>query len=202
MPFDKEKLQTAAAGAQARVSDKLGDVWWSLLVRGLLAVALGIAAIFWPKATLELLVRLIGLYVLFDGIVSLVGAFRARELSAYLVPGLISVVIGVILLFWPDVTGRLLLIIVGIWALFQGATLFWAGRQADANDPERGLAMTIGAVAAIAGVIFVVWPGAGSVAISWVIGIAALLIGALLIYLAQRVQQAAKRVDNLGRGGA
>jgi uncharacterized membrane protein HdeD (DUF308 family) len=202
MPLDKEKLQSAAAGAQARVSDKLGDVRWSLLVRGLLAIALGIAAIFWPKATLELLVRLVGLYVLFDGIVSLVAAFRAREFSAYLVPGLISVLIGVILLFWPDVTGRLLLTIVGIWALFQGASLFWAGRQADASDPERGLAMTIGAIAAIAGVIFVVWPGAGSVAISWVVGIAALLIGALLVYLAQRVQQAAKRVDNLGRGGA
>jgi uncharacterized membrane protein HdeD (DUF308 family) len=57
-------------------------------------------------------------------------------------------------------------------------------------------------VAAIAGVIFVVWPSAGSVAISWVIGVAAILIGSLLIYLAQRVQQAAKRVDNLGRGSA
>jgi len=202
MPLDREKLQAAAAGAQARVSDKLDDVWWSLLVRGLLAVALGVAAILWPKATLELLFRLVGLYVLFDGIVSLVGAFRARELSTYLVPGLVSVVIGVILLFWPDVTGRLLLIVLGIWALFQGATLFWTGRRADANDPERGLAMTIGAVAAIAGMIFVLWPGTGSVAISWVIGIAALLIGALLIYLAQRVRQAAKRVDTLGRGGA
>ena len=55
MPLDRKKLQTAAARAQDRVSDKLGDVWWALLVRGLLAVALGIAAIFWPKATLELL---------------------------------------------------------------------------------------------------------------------------------------------------
>jgi len=200
MPLDQEKLQTAAAGAKARISDKLGDVWWSLLVRGLLAVALGIAAIFWPKATLELLIRLIGLYVLFDGIVSLVGAFRARELGAYLVPGLISVAVGAVLLFWPDVTGRLLLIIVGIWALFQGVTFFWGGRQADPNDPERSLAMTIGGVAAIAGVILVIWPGTASVAISWVIGIAALLVGALLIYLAQRVRQAAKRVDNLGRG--
>jgi len=200
MPLDQEKLQTAAAGAKARISDKLGDVWWSLLVRGLLAVALGIAAIFWPKATLELLIRLIGLYVLFDGIVSLVGAFRARELGAYLVPGLISVAVGAVLLFWPDVTGRLLLIIVGIWALFQGVTLFWGGRQADPNDPERSLAMTIGGVAAIAGVILLIWPSTASVAISWVIGIAALLVGALLIYLAQRVRQAAKRVDNLGRG--
>ena len=200
MPLDKEKLRTAAAGAQARISDKLGDVWWSLLVRGLLAVALGIAAIFWPKATLELLVRLVGLYVLFDGIVSLVGAFRARELGAYLVPGLISVAVGAVLLFWPDVTGRLLLIIVGLWALFQGVTFFWGGRQADPTDPERSLAMTIGGVAAFAGVILLIWPGTASVAISWVIGIAALLVGALLIYLAQRVRQAAKRVDNLGRG--
>ena len=62
--------------------------------------------------------------------------------------------------------------------------------------------MTIGGVAAIAGIILVVWPGTGSVAISWVIGIAALLIGLLLIYLAQRVRQAAERVDSLGRGGA
>ena len=200
MPLDKDKLQTAAAGAQARISDKLGDVWWSLLVRGLLAVALGIAAMFWPKATLELLVRLVGLYVLFDGIVSLVGAFRAQELGAYLVPGLISVAIGAILLFWPDITGRLLLIIVGIWALFQGVTLFWAGRQADANDPERSLAMSIGGVAAIAGVILVIWPGTASVAISWVIGIAALLVGALLILLASRVREGAKRVADLGRG--
>jgi uncharacterized membrane protein HdeD (DUF308 family) len=202
MPLDKGQLQAAAAGAKARVSDKLGEIWWSLLVRGLLAVILGIAAIFWPKATLELLVRLVGLYVLFDGIFSLLAAFRARELGAYLVSGLISVAVGGILLFWPDVTGRLLLIIVGLWALFQGVSLFWAGWQTDANDPERSLIMTIGAVAAIAGVILVVWPAAGSVAISWVIGIVALLVGALLLYLAQRVRQAAKRIDNLGGGTA
>jgi uncharacterized membrane protein HdeD (DUF308 family) len=60
--------------------------------------------------------------------------------------------------------------------------------------------MTIGAVAAIAGVILIVWPGTASVAISWVIGIAALLVGALLIFLASRVRQAAQRVADLGRG--
>jgi uncharacterized membrane protein HdeD (DUF308 family) len=200
MSLDNERLQAAAARAQTRVTAKLGDVWWSLLVRGFLAVGLGIAAIFWPRDTLEFLVRLVGLYVLFDGIVSLVGAFRARELSAYLVPGLISIVIGGILLFWPDITERLLLIIVGIWALFQGLPLFWTGRQADPDDPERSLAMTIGGTAAIAGVILVIWPGTGSVAISWVIGIAALLIGGLLIYLASRVRQASMRLSDLGRG--
>lgn len=200
MPLDKERLQTAAAGAQARVGEKLSDVWSSLLIRGLLAVALGVAAIFWPKGTLELLVRIVGLYVLFDGIVTLVGAVRTREISAYLVPCLISIVIGGALLFWPDVSGRLLLILVGIWALLQGANLWWTGWQADADDPDRSLAMTVGGVAAIAGLVLLIWPSPSSVAISWLIGIAALVIGALLIYMASRVRQAAKRVSGLGRG--
>jgi len=199
MTIDKEQLQAAATGARVRISDKLGDVWWSFFIRGLLAVALGIAALFWPKATLALLIRLIGLYVLFDGVLSLLAAFRARELGAYLVPGLISVAIGLILLFWPDVTGRLLLVIVGLWAVFQGVILFLAGRRADMNDPDRGLAITIGAVAAIAGLILVIWPGTGVITISWLIAIVALSIGALLIFLGLRLRQVEKRVENLNR---
>jgi uncharacterized membrane protein HdeD (DUF308 family) len=199
MELDKEKLQNVATQARDRLSDKLGDVWWFLLIRGLLAVAVGVAALFWPKATLVLLIRLIGLYVLFDGIVSLFGVYRTRELGSNLASGLISVVIGVILLFWPDVTGRLLLVIVGIWALIQGGVLFLAGRQTEANDPERSLKMTIGVGAAIVGLILFIWPGTGAVAISWAIGIAALLIGALLIYLALRLRQVNQRVDNLKR---
>ncbi|MGD9920363.1 MAG: HdeD family acid-resistance protein [Pseudorhodoplanes sp.] len=199
MPLDNEKLQLAATRAQHRVIDKLGDVWWSLLVRGLLVAALGIAAIIWPKSTLELLVRLVGLYLSFDGIVSLVAAFRARDLKTYLAPGLISVLVGGVLLFWPDVTGRLLLIIVGLWAVLQGATLLWAGYDADANDPDRSLAMTVGGIVALVGVILVLWPGTGAVTISWLIGLAALVIGGLLIFLASRVRQAANRVADLGR---
>jgi len=199
MTIDKEQLQAAATGARVRISDKLGDVWWSFFIRGLLAVALGIAALFWPKATLALLIRLIGLYVLFDGVLSLLAAFRARELGAYLVPGLISVAIGLILLFWPDVTGRLLLVIVGLWAVFQGVILFLAGRRADMNDPDRGLAITIGAVAVIAGLILVIWPGTGVITISWLIAIVALSIGALLIFLGLRLRQVEKRVENLNR---
>ena len=199
MTIDKEQIQDAASGIKVRISDKLGDVWWSLLARGLLAAALGIAALFWPNSTLALLIRLIGLYVLFDGIVNLFGAFRARVLSAYLAPGLISVALGAILLFWPDVTSRLLLVIVGIWALFQGVILFFAGRQADANDPDRGLAIATGAAAAIVGLVLVIWPGTGVVTISWLIAIAALLIGALLIYLALRLRKVEIRVEHLKR---
>jgi uncharacterized membrane protein HdeD (DUF308 family) len=199
MAIDKQRLQGAAIRARAGISNKLGDLGWFLLVRGLLAVALGIAALFWPRATLVLLIRLIAFYVLFDGIVSLVGVFRGRDVGATLVPGIISIFVGLILLLWPDVTARSLLVVVGVWALLQGAILFLAGRQADPNDPERGPTMAIGTGAAVVGLVLAIWPATGAVTISWVVGIAALLLGALLIYLALRLRRVDKRIDSLGR---
>ncbi|MDJ0955429.1 MAG: DUF308 domain-containing protein [Arenicellales bacterium] len=199
MTLDRDQLQVAAASAKHYVSDRLGDVWWAFLVRGILAAGLGIVALFWPKATLVLLIRLVGIFVLFDGVVGLVGALRARNIGSYLVPGLVTVAVGVILLFWPDVTGRWLLIILGVWALFQGTVLFLAGRQADPNDPDRGLTIAMGSVVAVIGLILVIWPGTGVVTISWIIAIVALLVGAFFIFLAMRLRGIEHRVQKLGR---
>lgn len=199
MAVDYEPLQTASAGARARLRDRYSEVWWSLLIRGLLATALGLAALIWPSATLALLVTLIGLYVLFDGIFSLIGSFRARVLGAYLVPGLISVAIGLVLLFWPGVTARFLMVIVGVWALFQGVVLFMAGRQGDPTDPDRGLTITIGVAAAVIGIVLIIWPGTGVVTISWIIALAALVIGGLLLSLALRLRRAEKSVASMHR---
>ena len=93
MALDREQLQYTATGARIRISDKLSDVWWSLLIRGLLAIGLAIALFFWPQATLALFIRLIGLYVLFDGVLYLMFALRIRAFGAYLVPGLIIIAI-------------------------------------------------------------------------------------------------------------
>ena len=195
MALDKEPLQPAAAGARYRLNDRLGDIWWSLMIRGLLALALAIAALFWPQATLSLLFRLVGLYVLLDGALNLLWAFRNGEVGAYLVPGLISLIIGAVLLFWPSMTGKLLLTIVGIWLLLQGVSLLLAARQSYPGDPDRGLFMNMGIVITITGLVLVIWPGTGMVAISWVIAIAALVTGALLVFLALRLRQVEKRFD-------
>ena len=195
MALDKEPLQPATAGARYRLNDRLGDIWWSLMIRGLLALALAIAALFWPQAILSLLFRLVGLYVLLDGALNLLWAFRNGEVGAYLVPGLISLIIGAVLLFWPSMTGKLLLTIVGIWLLFQGGSLLLAARQGYPGDPDRGLFMKMGIVITIIGLVLVIWPETGMVAISWIIAIAALVTGAVLVFLALRLRQVEKRFD-------
>ena len=198
MPTDGERLQAAAAGLKSRVSGKMGNVWWAFMLRGLLALGLGVSALIWPKLTLALLVRLIGIYALLDGAAGLISGIRGRDLQSYLLPALVSLAVGAVLLFWPGLTVKWLLIILGIWTLLHGANLFLAGRNAAQNDPNRGLLLTIGVVLAVIGLVLIVWPGAGAVTISWLVAALAFVVGAMLVFLALRLRQVKLRVDKLG----
>jgi uncharacterized membrane protein HdeD (DUF308 family) len=198
MPSDNERLQTTAAGLKSRVSGKMGNVWWAFMLRGLLALGLGVSALIWPKLTLALLVRLIGVYAILDGVAGFISGIRARNLQSYLVPAIVSLAVGAVLLFWPGFTVKWLLIILGIWALLHGANLFLAGRSAEESDPNRGLLLTIGTVMAVIGLVLIVWPGAGAVTISWLVAALAFMVGAMLVFLALRLRQVKLRVGKLG----
>jgi uncharacterized membrane protein HdeD (DUF308 family) len=182
------------AGARDRVSDKLGDMWWAFMVRGVLAAALGLCALIWPSASLAILLRLVGIYCLLDGLTGLIGAWRASERGAHLLQAILGLVAGVLLLFWPEGSVRTLLVIFGIWALVTGASQLWTARQQEA-DGERSAMTTIGWVAVVVGLILIVWPGTGVVTIAWLIGIVALLLGVSLIWLARRFKRLQARVD-------
>jgi uncharacterized membrane protein HdeD (DUF308 family) len=55
----------------------------------------------------------------------------------------------------------------------------------------------MGGAVAVIGLVLLIWPGTGVVAISWIIALAALMLAALLIFLALRLKRLKKRVDNL-----
>ena len=73
------RVQVAATG----VSGKLGSIWWSFLLRGLFAIALGLFALFWPALSLSVLVIAVGIYCLVDGAAGLVGAFLTYLASRF-----------------------------------------------------------------------------------------------------------------------
>jgi uncharacterized membrane protein HdeD (DUF308 family) len=71
-----------------------------------------------------------------------------------------------------------------------------AARRANVDDAERGLMTSIGGTVAVIGLILLIWPGTGVVAISWFIAFGALLFAALLIFLALRVKRLQQRIDS------
>jgi uncharacterized membrane protein HdeD (DUF308 family) len=123
MPEERQKLQQVVTAAKYRVSDKLGDIGWWFMIRGVLALGLAVVALFWPEKTMGILVNLLGAYLLFDGVVGAIGAVRSGAKGVYPVFEIISIVVGAILIFWAGISMRLVLTLVGVWALLQ--VLYW-----------------------------------------------------------------------------
>jgi len=197
MTDNKEQLRQAAARMQGRISARLGEVWVTYLLRGLFALALGVGALFWPKATIDLLVQLVGIFAVLNGVAGLFSAWQARLPGSYWLPGWLSIAVGVVLLSWPGVTVHLLFIIVGIWAIIHGGSLWLMARETAADDPDRGLLTGIGVAGVVIGLVLAFWPGTGAVAISWVIAVLALTVGGVLVYLALHLRNAGRRINNL-----
>jgi uncharacterized membrane protein HdeD (DUF308 family) len=97
----------------------------------------------------------------------------------------------------PSTSARTLLMVFGGWALFTGVSHILAARRANIEDTDRGPMTTMGAVVTVVGLVLLIWPGTGVVAISWIIALAALLFATLLIFLALHLKWLKKRVDNL-----
>jgi uncharacterized membrane protein HdeD (DUF308 family) len=191
----REQLRSRAQGAAAQLSKKLGDLWRFFMLRGVLAGILGIFALFWPGASLAILITLVGFFILADGAIGLVGALRNPSGVENMLQPVVSVVIGPVLMFWPGATVRLLLVILGVWALVFGLSQIREARLIPEESGERGSVVTVGGITAVIGFIIMLWPGTGTVAISWVIAIAALLAAALLIFVALRMKRLNDRVN-------
>ncbi len=197
----RRQLGAAAAGLKGGLAGKLGDFWWFLLLRGIFAILLGVFALFWPDQNLRVLVLAVGIYCLADGVVGVVGALRDSQLREYLFQAVLVLVIGAVLVMWPGATLRTLLTLLGAAVFVAGCGQFLTARRMGADDPEKGSASRVGLVVAVIGLVLAFWPGSGIAIISWVIGIAALLLGALLVFLATRFRRLRARVEGMGGVG-
>ena len=63
----REQIQAVVAGARTGVSNKLGDIRWFLLLRGVFAIALGLFSLLCPDVNLATLVLAVGVYCIADG---------------------------------------------------------------------------------------------------------------------------------------
>jgi uncharacterized membrane protein HdeD (DUF308 family) len=173
--------------------------WWALVLRGALAVIFGILAIVFPDITVGALVILFGAFALVDGVFAIVAAIRAaerkRSWGALVLEGIAGIALGILTFVWPDVTAFALLYLIAAWAFITGVFEIAAAirlRREITGEFWLGLA----GVASIAfAILVVIFPGSGAVAIVWVIGIYAILFGALLIGLGLRLRGLGRRLS-------
>jgi uncharacterized membrane protein HdeD (DUF308 family) len=199
MATDDARARELAGNIQRGASNRLREIWWAILLRGILALVLAAGALFWPERTMSILVKLLGIYFLIDGLWGAFTAWRSGDGTATPFQAVVSLILGLTLLFWTGISTRVFLVIAGIWALLQGAGVVVSSRKLEANSGDRMFMAVVGVVIALVGVAFILWPETGVVTVSWLIGVGAGVVGLLLVYLATRLKRVRKRLDSIGK---
>ena len=164
--------------------------WGAIALRGFIAVLLGVIAIAWPGPTVAVLVILLGAFALVEGITNIVAGVRSREGWA-IAEGIISVAIGIVIVVWPAITALALLYLVAAWAILTGILRIVAAIQLRRVIRNEWLLVGSGLASVIFGVIAAVFPGAGILAIIWLLGAWLIVLGAILIAFALSLRQLA-----------
>src|ERR1700758_742058 len=100
----------------------------SLIVRGLLAIAIGVAALAWPGVTVLALVVLFAVYAFMSAGFEVMRAFSSRTAGPVFGPlllGLVDLAAGVVAMAWPGPTALALVLLVGGWAIVTGLLEFF-----------------------------------------------------------------------------
>jgi uncharacterized membrane protein HdeD (DUF308 family) len=165
--------------------------WWALALRGLCAVLFGIAAFALPGITLGALVLLYGAFALVDGIfnvaTALVGRTHGLPWWAMLVEGLFGIAVGVTFI-WPGITALALLYLIAAWAFVTGVLEIAAAVRLRKEIQGEWLLASGGILSILFGLLLVINPGAGALAIVWLIGGYAIAFGVLLLVLGFRLR--------------
>ncbi len=171
--------------------------WGAVAFRGLIAVLFGLIAIFWPGPTVGVLVILLGAFALVEGVANIVAGVRGRTGWAVF-EGIISVIAGIVFVVWPAITALVLLYLVAAWAIITGIVRIVAAIQLRRVLRNEWLLVGSGLASVIFGVIAAVFPGAGILALIWLLGAWLIVLGVFLIALALQLRQLAHGLSSAG----
>jgi uncharacterized membrane protein HdeD (DUF308 family) len=170
----------------------LGHNWGWIVLRGVAAVLFGVLAIAWPGITLATLVIVWGAYALAEGLLTLIAAWQVRDEGrpfwSLVVVGLLGIAAGVITFLWPGITALTLLMIIAVWALIMGIFQIVAAIRLRKVIEREWLLGLSGVASVIFGVLMIISPGAGALAVLSLIAAYAIVFGVLLIVLGFRLR--------------
>ncbi len=107
-------------------------VGWAVWISGALLVAAGIAVLVWPDITLWALAVMAGIGIMIAGVIRVIVAFVDRDEPDFVVNlaiGAFGIVLGALVLAWPEATLTVLALILGIRFIVSGIVAIGLGWQ-------------------------------------------------------------------------
>ena len=176
--------------------------WWHFAVRGVLAIVFGILALISPDSTKLALVLLFGAFAFVDGIFAVTTGIAARGYFerwwAILLEGIAGIVIGVLTLFWPNITALVLLYFIAAWAVTTGIFEIVAAIQFRKVISGEWAMILSGLMSVLFGILLFVFPAAGAVSLVWLIGMYVVAFGIMELIFAFHLRSLRHNLKTVG----
>ena len=175
------------------LSTILHRTWWVLLLRGLVAIAFGVLTWVQPAVSLAALVLTFGAFTFVDGLLGVYSANQGRDQMRHwwvlLLWGLAGVVVGVLTVVAPGVTALVMTLYIGAWALVTGLLQIVAAVRLRKEITGEWLLILGGVLSVLFGAFVLAQPGAGMMAMLWVLATYAVIFGVLMVLLSFKLKK-------------
>ncbi len=177
------------------MENMLARNWWLIALRGVAAIIFGVLALVWPGITLLALTILFGAYALVDGFLAVIAALTHhtgnRRWWVVLLEGIAGIAAGILTFIWPGLSAFVLVLLIAAWAIVTGILEIWSAIELRRVIKNEWLLILSGLLSVVFGLLVAIFPGAGALAIVWLIGAYAIVFGVLFLILGFRLRSRA-----------
>ena len=176
----------------ASVLHALARNWWLEVLRGIAAIVFGILAFVWPGITLFTLVLFYGAFVLVDGVLALAAAVKGGNATPrwwLAIVGLAGIVAGALTFVWPGITAFILLFFIAGWAIVLGIFEIIGAIRLRKEIEGEWLLILNGVLSVLFGLVLLWRPGLGALAVVWIIGAYAIILGVIYVIFGLKLRK-------------
>ena len=186
------------------IEQSVNRAWWGLVLRGIVAIALGIFILARPLDSVAAFALVIAIWALVDGITNIVHSFDLRPYWSQwwlmLLGGLISAAFGVAALYYyPGLSLTFAVVWVALWLLVTGFVTSYAAFQQKSAGLPWGWTLAFGILSIAAGILALVYQNATLGAIMGLISAFAIIGGIFLLVGAAKLKSAQQDVTSAVR---
>jgi uncharacterized membrane protein HdeD (DUF308 family) len=176
----------------AEIQQVYNQTKWAIILRGLLALGVGIAILVRPMDSVAALALVIALWALFDGMTNIVRSFSLRGIVQHwwvvLLSGIVSVAFGIAALYYfPGLSLSFAVVWTAYWLTVTGLIAAYIAWQERSMGVSWGWTMAFGLVAIAGGVFAFMNPQATLASLLAVIASFALVSSVVLFIAAGRM---------------
>ena len=193
-----DEMVVGATVPLSEVAKSAAKLWWLLLVAGLLSLGFGIWLIVDHSTAPGTVAWIVGLYLVVVGIIDLIHSRNAVNRTPAVVAGIVLLLAGLLIAFYPDVTAKAIAIVWGIGFLL-GGIIRVVSAFAD-KGYGWGWRLLLGILGIVIGLVFVVHPTFALSTISIIVGISAVITGLLWVVMSFSLRKAPERIAAAGDG--